>query len=298
MDYAGKTVVVIGSGATAVTLVPELAKRAAHVTMLQRSPTYVVTVPERDKIADWLRGHLPSETAYAASRWKNVFLSMALYQYCRRFPESAKRFLVGQVERATRGNVDVRKHFTPTYNPWDQRVCLVPDGDLFETLRDGRASVVTDRIECFTESGIRLKSGADLDCDLIVTATGLQLKFLGGMEIEVDGKRCQSADVMTYKGMMCSDIPNLAFAIGYTNASWTLKCDLTSGYTKCVPRQNDPKIVPEPLMNFTSGYVQRARDLLPRQGSEAPWKLYQNYALDFLLLRKAPVTDKAMVFSK
>ncbi|MFI5298910.1 MAG: flavin-containing monooxygenase [Polyangiales bacterium] len=308
--YEGKRVVVIGSGATAVTLVPELAKRAAHVTMLQRSPTYIVSVPERDKIADWLRKRLPSKTAYALSRWKNVLFSMAFYQYCRRFPDKAKQYLVGQVKQATRGKVDVGAHFTPTYKPWDQRVCLVPDGDLFRTLREGRASVVTDHIDTFTETGIRLKSGADLPADLVITATGLKLKFFGGMSLAVDGKSVSLSDVMTYKGMMGSDIPNMAFAIGYTNASWTLKCDLTSeyvcrllnymhahGYEKCVPRRNDPSVTEEPLMSFTSGYVQRSLDELPRQGSVAPWKLYQNYALDLLMLRKAPVADGTMEFS-
>lgn len=311
VDYAGKKVIVIGSGATAVTLVPELAKQAAHVTMLQRSPTYIMSRPERDPIADWMRERLPIEPAYALTRWKNVLLSMAFYAYCRKFPNSAKKLLVGQVKKAMRGKVDVDTHFTPKYNPWDQRVCLVPDGDLFDVVRDGRASVVTEHIDTFTEKGILLKSGEELEADIIVTATGLKLKFLGGMALEVDGKRVEPANTMTYKGMMCSDVPNLAFAIGYTNASWTLKCDLTSeyvcrllnymderGYTSCVPRRTDPNLKEEPIMDFTSGYVLRALDKLPRQGSVAPWKLYQNYALDYLMLRNARVDDPAMQFSK
>jgi cation diffusion facilitator CzcD-associated flavoprotein CzcO len=311
VDYAGKRVVVIGSGATAVTLVPEMAKRAAHVTMLQRSPTYIVSVPERDRIADWMRERLPIGSAYALTRWKNVLFSMAFFAYCRRFPESAKKFLVGQVRRATGGKVDVKTHFTPSYKPWDQRVCLVPDGDLFDAVRDGRAEVVTDHIDTFTEKGIRLKSGRELEADLIVTATGLKLKFLGGLQLEVDGQRIDPAKTMTYKGMMCSDVPNLAFAIGYTNASWTLKCDLTSeyvcrlinymdvtGYVSCCPRRRDPSIKEEPIIDFTSSYVRRAVDQLPRQGSVAPWKLHQNYALDMMLLRRARLDDPSMEFSK
>jgi monooxygenase len=310
IDYEGKRVVVIGSGATAVTLVPEMAKRAAHVTMLQRSPTYIVSVPERDRIADWMRERLPIGSAYALTRWKNVLFGMAFFAYCRRFPESAKKFLVGQVRKATRGKVDVETHFTPSYKPWDQRVCLVPDGDLFDVVRDGRASVVTDHIESFTEHGIRLRSGQELEADLIVTATGLKLKFLGGLQLEVDGQRIDSSKTMTYKGMMCSDVPNLAFAIGYTNASWTLKCDLTSeyvcrllnymderGYKQCCPRRRDPALREEPIIDFTSSYVLRAVDQLPRQGSVAPWKLYQNYAVDMMLLRNARLDDPSMEFS-
>jgi cation diffusion facilitator CzcD-associated flavoprotein CzcO len=310
VDYEGKKVVVIGSGATAVTLVPELAKKAAHVTMLQRSPTYIVSVPERDRIADWMRARLPIGQAYAATRWKNVFFSMAFFTYCRAFPEQAKKLLIGQVRRRTQGKVDVDAHFTPSYKPWDQRLCLVPDSDLFRALRKGKASVVTDHIDTFTETGIRLRSGQELEADLVVTATGLNLKFMGGIEVEVDGKRMQSADRMIYKGMMCSDVPNLSFSVGYTNASWTLKCDLTSeyvcrllnymdkhGFAQCCPRQNDPSLVEEPILNFTSSYVLRAIDSFPKQGARAPWKLFQNYALDRMLLRHARVTDDAMEFS-
>jgi cation diffusion facilitator CzcD-associated flavoprotein CzcO len=310
IEYAGKRVVVIGSGATAVTLVPALARTAAHVTMLQRSPTYVVSLPERDVIADWMRHRLPARSAYAATRWKNVTLGMAMYAYFRRFPERAKKFLVGQVRKQLGAKVDVGTHFTPSYKPWDQRLCLVPDADLFIALREGRASVVTDHIETFTEKGIKLASGQELEADLIVTATGLQLKFLGGMSLEVDGQSVLPEKTMTYKGMMCSDVPNMAFAIGYTNASWTLKCDLTSeyvcrllnymdahGYTECCPRRNDPSVQEAPLLDFSSGYVQRALHKLPHQGSAAPWKLYQNYALDLLLMRYAPLKDRAMEFS-
>jgi cation diffusion facilitator CzcD-associated flavoprotein CzcO len=307
--YEGKRVVVIGSGATAVTLVPELAKRAAHVTMLQRSPTYIVTAPERDPIAGYLRKRLPSRSAYMVTRWKNVLLSMALYTYCRRFPENAKRFLVGQVKKSLRGKADIA-HFTPSYDPWDQRLCLVPDGDLFRAVRNGRASVVTDHIDTFTENGIRLRSGAELEADLVVTATGLKLKFLGGLVFDVDGQPVDSANTMVYKGIMCSDVPNMAFAIGYTNASWTLKCDLTSeyvcrllnymdehGYNQCCPRR-DESVKESPLINFSSGYVQRALDKLPKQGTAMPWKLYQNYALDRFVLRRAPIRDRAIEFRR
>ena len=291
IDYAGKRVVVIGSGATAVTLVPELAKKAAHVTMLQRSPTYIVSVPERDRIADWMRARLPAVSAYAITRWKNVLFSMAFYAYCRRYPEQAKKFMVGHVRRAVGQRVDVNTHFTPSYKPWDQRVCLVPDGDLFRTLREGRASVVTDHIESFTP-------------------TGLKLKFLGGLQLEVDGRHPVPAETLTYKGLMLSDVPNLAFAIGYTNASWTLKCDLVSEYVcrllqymdehrfvSCTPRRPAPSEHDEPLIDFSSGYVQRALEHMPRQGAFAPWKLHQNYIRDTLMLRRSPIADPALEFA-
>ncbi len=311
IEYDGKRVVVIGSGATAVTLVPELAKRAAHVTMLQRSPTYIASRPRRDAIADWLRAHLPERAAFAAVRWKNVLLGMGFYEFCRRAPEQAKRLLVGQVRRELRGAADVAAHFTPAYRPWDQRLCLVPDGDLFEAIRGGRASVVTDHIETFTETGIALRSGARLDADLIVTATGLRLKFFGGIAVEVDGVQVDPSRLLVYKGMMCSDVPNCAFASGYTNASWTLKADLTSayvcrllrymdahGYTRCCPRRVDPTVQELPLIDFSSGYVLRSIDELPRQGSAAPWRLRQNYALDRLLLEHARIDDPALELSR
>jgi monooxygenase len=310
IDYDGKRVVVIGSGATAVTLVPELAKRAAHVTMLQRSPTYIVSAPQQDRIANWLRERVSPSSAYALTRWKNVTLGMALFAYCRRYPEHAKKLLVGLVRKELGDGADIASHFTPSYNPWDQRLCLVPDGDLFDSIRTGRASVVTDHIDSFTEKGIRLRSGAELEADLIVTATGLKLKFLGGLEMEVDGRRVEPSKTMAYKGMMCSDVPNLALAMGYTNASWTLKADLTAeyvcrllnymtkrGYTQCCPRRSDPKLKEEPLLTFSSGYVQRSIEQFPRQGSFAPWRLYQNYALDLMTLRHAPIADGAMEFS-
>nr|WP_236518133.1 NAD(P)/FAD-dependent oxidoreductase [Sandaracinus amylolyticus] len=304
LDYAGKRVVVIGSGATAMTLVPELAKKAAHVTMLQRSPTYVVSLPAEDALANFLREHLPEHVAYGITRWKNVLLSMAFYQFARRAPERAKKRIVSLIQKELGAEYDVATHFTPKYKPWDQRLCLVPDGDLFIALREGRASVVTDHIETFTEKGIRLRSGQELEADLIVTATGLKLQFLGGMELDIDGERLEPTKTMNYKGVMLSDVPNLACTFGYTNASWTLKADLTAEYVcrllgrmretganVCTPRLRDAEIGEEPFLNLTSGYVQRALAHLPKQGSRRPWKLYQNYALDILFLRHGDIDD-------
>jgi cation diffusion facilitator CzcD-associated flavoprotein CzcO len=298
LDYTGKRVVVIGSGATAVTLVPELAKRAAHVTMLQRSPTYILSLPARDRIAHWLRAKLPGPAAASVARWKSVMFTMGSYVYSRKFPDSMRRFLLGQVAKHTAGAVDMA-HFTPSYKPWDQRLCIVPDADLFEAIKGGAVSVVTDHIDTFTETGLRLRSGATLDADIVVTATGLVLRVFGGMSLDVDGARIDPPSTMVYKGMMCSDVPNFAFAAGYTNASWTLKCDLTSqfvcrllnymdahGHRRAVPRR-DPRVAEEPLLDFTSGYVLRAIDKFPRQGSVVPWKLYQNYIRDLWTIRRA-----------
>ncbi len=304
IDYTGKKVVVIGSGATAVTLVPALAERAAKVTMLQRSPTYVISRPAVDGVALRLRKSLPPMVAYGLTRWKNVALGLAFFQICRTFPERAKSILVGEVHKALGKSVDVDTHFTPKYRPWDQRVCLVPDGDLFDALRGGKAAVVTDQIETFTETGITLRSGKTLEADLVVTATGLVLRFLGGMELVVDGKKIEPSETMNYKGAMLSDVPNLAVTFGYTNASWTLKCDLTceyvcrlllhmdrKGYRTCVPRLTGKDVEPEPLLDFSSGYVQRALGKLPKQGSKAPWRVHQNYPLDILGLRHGALED-------
>jgi monooxygenase len=308
--YDGARVVVIGSGATAVTLVPALAERAAHVTMLQRSPSYIATLPRRDALAEWMQAHLPARAAHAATRWKNVLLGLGFYAFCRRYPERAKRYLVGLARRQLRGAADIA-HFTPSYRPWDQRLCVAPDGDLFEAIRAGRASVVTDRIETFTETGLALRSGAHLEADLVVTATGLSLQLFGGIALEVDGARVDPARLMIYRGMMCSGVPNFAFTIGYTNASWTLKAELVSlyvcrllqhmdahGYTRCCPRPADPSIEERPLLDFSSGYVVRELDRLPRQGAAAPWRLYQNYVLDRLALEHARIDDPALELSR
>jgi cation diffusion facilitator CzcD-associated flavoprotein CzcO len=310
IQYAGKQVVVIGSGATAVTLVPEMAKTAAHVVMLQRSPTYVVSRPAEDRLANWLRRHLPAKLAYAITRWQNVLFGMYFFRLARRYPERAKQRLVQMVQDQLGPAYDVATHFTPRYNPWDQRLCLVPDADLFEAIKSGRASVVTDEIETFTETGIKLKSGATLDADLIVTATGLNLQVMNGLALRVDGAKVDPTRAMTYKGMMYSDVPNLASSFGYTNASWTLKCDLTCDYVcrllnhlarkglrQCTPRRTDPSVQEEPWLNFTSGYVQRSIAKFPKQGSKAPWKLHQNYALDLMNLRFAGLEDGVMEFS-
>ena len=310
LDYRGKKVVVIGSGATAVTLVPEMAKDAAHVTMLQRSPTYVVSRPAEDKIANWLRRHLPSMLAYQIVRWKNVLMTMYFYRMTRKKPEKVKEVLLGWVREELGPDFDVDTHFTPRYNPWDQRLCLVPDSDLFKSLREGSSSVVTDTIETFTETGIKLASGQELEADIIVTATGLNLSVMNGLELSVDGKKVEPAKVLTYKGMMYDGVPNLASSFGYTNASWTLKCDLTceyvsrllnhmskTGVRQVTPRNTDPTVEQMPWLDFSSGYVQRAIARLPKQGSKAPWKLYQNYALDLVNLRFAPVEDGVLEFS-
>jgi cation diffusion facilitator CzcD-associated flavoprotein CzcO len=310
VDYAGKRVVVIGSGATAVTLVPEMAKTAAHVTMLQRSPTYVVARPAQDPVANRLRAKLPPKLAYHLIRWRNVMFGMYFFQLARRKPERVKQLILGGVKMALGPDYDIGTHFTPRYNPWDQRLCLVPDGDLFRSIREKRASVVTSQIETFTPNGIRLKDGSELEADIIVTATGLNLQVLGGLEVSVDGRAVDFARTLNYKGMMYSDVPNMASAFGYTNASWTLKCDLTCeyvcrlinymdrrGYKQCVPHNVDPSITETPSLNFTSGYVQRSVAKMPKQGSKRPWRLYQNYALDIVTLRFGKVDDGVMQYS-
>lgn len=310
IDYAGKRVVVIGSGATAVTLVPEMAKTAAHVTLLQRSPTYIVARPQEDAVANWLRRHFPAKFAYGLTRWKNVLLGILFYNLCRRAPARMKQRIIDLVKKELGGTCDVDQHFTPRYNPWDQRLCLVPNGDLFEALKQGKAAVVTDHIETFTERGLRLRSGVELPADLIVTATGLNLQVLGAIELNVDGQRVEPCRTMSYKGMMFSDVPNLASAFGYTNASWTLKCDLTCeyvcrllnymdehGYRHCTPRNTDPSVEETRWIDFTPGYVRRSIGKFPKQGSKAPWRPYRNYALDLMNFKFASIDDGVMTFS-
>ncbi len=309
IEYAGKRVVVIGSGATAVTLVPELAKQAAHVTMLQRSPTYIVSRPAEDAIANFLRRWLPARLAYSITRWKNVLLFTLFYKLARSRPKQVKKAILDQVRAELGPDYDVAKHFKPNYKPWDQRMCLVPDGDLFAAIRNGSASVVTDHIETFTENGLRLRSGEELEADLIVTATGLDLVPLSNLELKVDGRAIAIPETVTYKGMMMSGVPNLATSVGYTNASWTLKCDLTCeyvcrllnhmkehGYAICTPQLRDPSVIPEAWIDFTSGYVQRSIHKFPKQGSKDPWRLHQNYLLDKLNLTFGRIDDGTMEF--
>jgi len=308
LNYDQKKVVVIGSGATAVTLVPEMAKTAAHVTMLQRSPTYVVSRPAEDNFSLTLQKYLPMKWAYQITRIKNVSFGMLTYQLARRKPEFVKRYLVKMAAMQLRSD-EQAKHFSPDYNPWDQRLCLVPDGDLFKQIRSGNASVVTDTIQAVTENGIQLKSGKTLEADIIVSATGLTLNLLGDIQIEVDGKPFTASQAMAYRGMWLSDLPNAIMTFGYTNASWTLKADLTAvytcrllnymrkkGYRKAVPVR-DAQVEEQDYLSFTSGYVQRARDVLPKQGKIAPWQVNQNYLKDIFLIKYGRLNDGVMRFS-
>jgi monooxygenase len=310
LDHAGKRVVVIGSGATAVTLVPALAREAAHVTMLQRSPSYVVSLPARDPVADVLRRRLPARLAYALVRAKNVLQATAFFQISRRRPELVKRLIRKWVTASLPAGFDVDTHFRPRYDPWDQRVCLVPDGDLFAALGSGHASVATDTIRRVSADGLELASGARLPADIIVTATGLTVQLLGGMAVSVDGRPVNFADSVAYKGMMFSGVPNFALALGYTNASWTLKADLVSGYVcrlltfmdahgyrQCLPLEPGPDVERRPLLDLSSGYIARALGRLPQQGSRLPWRLHQNYALDRRLLRHGRLDDEGVAFS-
>jgi monooxygenase len=310
LDYAGKRVIVIGSGATAVTLVPAMTDKAAHVTMLQRSPTYMVSRPGQDKVANALRKVLPSRVAYGLTRWKNVFWGMYFYNKTRTNPQGVNQWVLDRVQKLLPEGYDMA-HFTPSYNVWDQRLCLVPDDDLFEAIRSGKADVATGHIDRFTDTGIRLKDGRELPADIIVTATGLQLQLLSGVEYRIDGERFEPSKTMTYKAMMFEGAPNLATSFGYTNASWTLKADLTcmyvcrllnhmdrTGTQIATPVLDDPEVQEEPWLSFTSGYVQRALGNLPKQGSKRPWKVHQNYAKDLLDLKFGKVDDGAMRFTK
>jgi monooxygenase len=301
LDYAGKKVVVIGSGATAMTLVPAMAEQAATVTMLQRSPSYVVSRPARDPLARRFGARF--------GRLKNAALGLIFFNLARRRPAAMRAKLLDLVRASLPAGFDVERHFGPAYDPWDQRLCLVPDGDLFEAIGNGKVAVVTDEIERFTSGGIRLKSGEELQADLVVAATGLTMKLLGGIAIRVDGAAVNVADRFVYKGMMLDGVPNLALSFGYINASWTLKCDLTAlyvcrllkymdrrGYAACVPRLPDPAPERQPMLDFSSGYVRRAEGLLPAQGTKAPWRVHQNYFRDLLALRFETLTDPAMEF--
>ncbi|GAB5541543.1 MAG: NAD(P)/FAD-dependent oxidoreductase [Sandaracinaceae bacterium] len=307
IDYEGKRVVVIGSGATAVTLVPALAEKAAHVTMLQRTPSYVVTVPGEDPVAKLLRRRLPPAAHYRVMRWKNVLVSLGLYTASRKAPGKMRALFKKGVQNELGEDYDVETHFDPPYDPWDQRLCLVPDSDLFRAIKSGDASVVTDHIETFTEKGLKLRSGEEIEADIIVTATGLKLCFMSNIALSVDGEAIEPKKLWTYKAMMFSDVPNLALWFGYTNASWTLKADLTSEYvcrllnhmkkhgqTRFVPRAKDPTLEERPFVDLSSGYIERAQGALPKQGSKRPWRLHMNYILDVLSIRYSRVDDDAM----
>jgi cation diffusion facilitator CzcD-associated flavoprotein CzcO len=309
LDYASKRVVVIGSGATAVTLIPALAEKAAHVTMLQRSPSYIVSRPATDRLAGWAHRRLPAGFADGLLRWLDVLIGSTSYMMARRYPAVVRRALLAAIRRHLGTDYNIEADFLPRYDPWDQRVCLSPDGDLFAAIGKGKVSVATDRIETFTETGVRLESGKELAADIVVAATGLVVKMMGGMEIVVDGVRADLANKMIYKGMMVSDVPNFALAFGYINASWTLKCDLTAravcrllshmerhGYTSCTPRLRDSAVTKEPMLSFTSGYVRRAVGVLPHQGSKAPWRVHQNYLLDMLVMRFGRIEDGVLEF--
>jgi monooxygenase len=310
LDVTGQKVVVIGSGATAVTLVPSLAETAEHVTMLQRSPTYIASLPAKNPIAGTLNRILPSRYAGGIMRWVLALGTQATYQLSKRRPEFVKRMLLRNLTRQLPDDYDVATHFTPTYNPWDQRLCVVPNGDLFKAISLGSASVVTDTIDTFTKQGLRLTSGVELEADVIVTATGLELLFLGGLALSVDGEAVHLPDKLTYKGMMIQDVPNLAIAIGYTNASWTLKCDLTCDYVcrllnhmratgtlVSTPRNHDASVTTEPLLGLSSGYIQRSAHLLPRQGSKFPWQVHQSYLRDYRALKMSDIADATMEFT-
>ena len=309
LDYSGKKVVVIGSGATAVTLVPAMTDKAAHVTMLQRSPTYVATVPEKDAISKQLRRFLPEKVVYRLARTRNVGLQMFVYKLSKKQPKLVRKLLLKQAQMQLGKDFDM-SHFSPSYNPWDERLCAVPDGDLFKVLRKGKASVVTDHIDTFTENGIRLKSGKELEADIVISATGLDLKLLGGTQIKVDGQPFDITQATAYRALMLSDVPNAAMIFGYTNASWTLKADISceyicrllkhmdkTGTRQCTPRMNDASVVESPFLDMQSGYIQRAAGRFPKQGSKAPWKVQQNYAFDLAQLRYTKVDDGVMEFS-
>ncbi len=312
LDYAGKRIVVIGSGATAITLVPALAKTGSGpVTMLQRSPTFVASLPGVDPFTVQTNKRLPAKPAYVLNRWKSILLQFALYKVARRFPDFYRKQLLTMARHRLPEGFDVHKHFNPRYNPWDERVCVAPDGDFFKAIRTGQADVVTDTIERFTKDGIKLASGQQLEADIIIVATGLNLQLFGGAVVSRNGEAIELHDTMAYKGMMLTHMPNMAFTIGYTNASWTLKADLVSeffcrvinhldahGYDTVEPRHPGDSVGPEPLMDFTPGYVLRALDYLPKAGSKSPWQLKQNYLLDSQLIRRGKVDDEALEFSK
>ena len=310
LDYSGKRIVVVGSGATAITIVPAVAEKARDVTMLQRSPSYVIGLPDWDPITEAIRLILPGRIASGVNRLKNVWIAVGFFQIARRFPNAVRKIIRLHNKRQLGGSCDVDVHFNPKYKPWEERLCIAANSDLFKAIKSNKAKVVTDHIETFTTDGILLKSGEELKADIVVSATGLDLVPLGDVQFNIDGERWAPGDSMTYKGMMFSDVPNLIQASGYTNASWTLKCDLTSkyvcrlinymdanGFQYCTPHNNDPEVERLPFVDFSSGYIQRAIETFPKQGSKAPWKLYQNYILDIFSLGFGSLQDDALVYT-
>ena len=310
LDYSGKKVAVIGSGATAVTLVPSLAQKAAHVTMVQRSPTYIVSRPSRDRIAGFLQRILPARAAHSATRWKNILLTIFMYSRARKHPDRAAKVIQDLARKDLPAGYQVERDFSPTYKPWDQRLCLIPDGDLFASIRSGKVSMATGAIERFTPGGLRLVNGEDVPADIIVTATGLIVKLFGGIDLTVDGEKISPAERLIYKGMMLSGVPNFFLSFGYTNASWTLRSDVTAravckilnhmarrGFDVCIPREPKEGMERIPVISFSSGYVQRALPSLPKQGNRQPWLVPQNYVKDRLAMRFVPV-DADLEFSR
>ena len=309
LDYKNKRVVVIGSGATAVTIVPEMADETSEITMLQRSPTYVGAFPNKDKYAELFKKYFPKKIAHKLIRFKNIFVQILFFQACKIWPNYMKKLLVKAAQRKL-GNFPAKPHFEPNYNPWDQRFCVAPDGDLFRAIREGKANVITDKIDSFYKKGIKLVSGKNLEADIIISATGLKLLAFGGSKISIDNSPYNPSDAITYKGLMLSGLPNCIFFAGYTNASWTLKSDLTSEYASRLFNLMDkknysffmPKIEKQnmnitPLLNLNSGYIHRSSHLFPKQGSKLPWKLYQNYFFDYTMLRINKIRDKNLILN-
>ncbi|BEH16452.1 MULTISPECIES: flavin-containing monooxygenase [Marinobacter] len=309
LDYTGKKVVVIGSGATAITLVPTMAEKAAHVTMLQRSPTYLMPLPSTDKVTLALQKVLPEKAAYRLTRARNISISRLLYERSRKSPKAMRRLFLSVIKRQLKGKADMR-HFTPNYNPWDQRLCVVKDGDLFDAIKAGTASIKTDHIERFTDTGIRLKSGEELEADIIIPATGLDIQMLGGIQPTVDGQGVVLKEKVIYKNVMVEGMPNAAMIFGYTNISWTLKADIASeylcrlinhmdrkGYQVVVPRDTENSLGNDTILgSLDAGYIKRAEDRLPRQGTHGPWKASQNYLKDVKILRFEPIEDGYLEF--
>ncbi len=309
LDYKNKRVVVIGSGATAVTIVPEMADETSEITMLQRSPTYVGAFPNKDKYAELFKKYFPKKIAHKLIRFKNIFVQILFFQACKIWPNYMKKLLVKAAQKKL-GDFPAKPHFEPNYNPWDQRFCVAPDGDLFRAIRKGKANVITDKIDSFNKKGIKLASGKNLDADIIISATGLKLLAFGGSKISIDGVTYNPSDAITYKGLMLSGLPNCIFFAGYTNASWTLKSDLTSEYAsrlfKLMDKKNYSFFMPKvenqnmnisPLLNLNSGYIHRSSHLFPKQGSKLPWKLYQNYFFDYTMLRINKIRDKNLILN-